>query len=387
MAKPIRIALNIDLQWPIKRHHEVYAGIQDYARQHAPDWALIPDLFPAQWIAPRGKMPAYDAVIGRIAPTVAKAARKQAIPIVNVWSNSPIRNEVPSVLTDYVEAGRMAGEHLVSRGLRRLAGVGYRRDVATTMYFQGLKEVARSRGIPLSLHLANFTDSDNENNWHRYTNNANAWINGWQLPVGVASSYDDHSRYLAMMCLRRGIQIPEQIAFIGANDEFLQCEGSEPTLSSIDMGKYRQGFLAAELLDKLLKGEPAPTEPIMAPPAELVARASTDVYQVADRTVARAMRFIAENCGRKIRIADVAAGVDCSLQKLERLFRQSGRRPINEEIVALRIELTKRLLIGSNDAIEDVAAKAGFGTAQHMRHVFRHQLKTTPTAFREKYQK
>ena len=77
----------------------------------------------------------------------------------------------------------------------------------------------------------------------------------------------------------------------------------------------------------------------------------------------------------------------CNRQKLEKLFRQAGRKSINEEVVALRIELTKRLLVSTDDPILKVALNAGYGTAQHMRHVFRHQLGTTPSKYRQQFRK
>jgi len=193
---------------------------------------------------------------------------------------------------------------------------------------------------------------------------------------------DNTARTLATICHRRGLRIPDEVAIIGGGDEPVQCEGSEPELSSIDMGFYRAGYRAAELLDHLLRGRAAPAEPILTPPADLVARVSTDVYAVDDKTVGRAMRFIAEHCGQPIRVADVAEHVGCHRRKLEKQFRAAGRDSINNEIVALRIELTKRLLVSTDDSIHAVAAKAGYGTAQHLRHVFRHQLGTSPTAYR-----
>ena len=385
MSQPIRIAVVMDLDWPLKRHHEVFSGIQNYAQTHATNWILVPDLFPSKWIKPTDNLPGYDAIIGRITMPVAKAGIKHGIPVVNVWRNSPAVSMVPSVLSDTGEAGRMAAEHLISRGLRRLATIGMRRDASTQLYFKGFEAAAKAHGIPVSRHYVSFSHSSSEKLWHKYVMNVNRWIDNWPLPIGVATSYDEPARSLITMCLRRGIQIPEQLAIIGTGDELMHCEGSDPELSSIDMGRYREGYLAAELLHRLLKGEPAPAEPILSPPADLIARLSTDVYAVADKTVGRAMRYIAEHCGEQIRIADVVAHVGCDRRKLEKQFRAYGRRSINEEIVALRIELTKRLLVSTDDSIEDVAAAAGFGTAQHMRHVFRHQLKTTPLAFREKH--
>ena len=86
-------------------------------------------------------------------------------------------------------------------------------------------------------------------------------------------------------------------------------------------------------------------------------------------------------------MGNVVEHAGCDRRKLEKQFRKAGRQSINEEIVALRIELTKRLLVSTDDPINGVAAQAGYGTAQHMRHVFRHQLGTTPTAFREEHRK
>jgi len=385
MSQPIRVAVVIDLDWPLKRHHEVFSGIQNYARSHAPDWVLIPDLFPAKWIKPTRRLPGYDAVIGRVSLNDARAARKARIPVVNVWRNSPARPLVPSVLVDTAEAGRMAAEHLISRGLRRLAGLGMRRDAASQQYLCGLDTAAKSHDIPVSRHYVSFSHTRIERNWHRYVNDVNHWIDHWHLPIGIAASYDEMARNLTTMCLRRGLQIPEQVAIIGSGDDLMHCEGSDPEMSSIDMGRYREGYVAADLLDQLLKGGKPPAEPILTPPADLVARLSTDVYAVADKTVGRAMRYIAEHCGQTLCVGDVVKHVGCNRRKLEKLFQRFGRKSINDEIVALRIELTKRLLIGTDDAIEDVAAAAGFGTAQHMRHVFRHQLGTTPTAYREQH--
>jgi LacI family transcriptional regulator len=381
-----RIAVPIDLDWPLKRHYEVFSGIQDYARQKAPHWTLVPDLFPARRVATsRHESAGYDGIVGRVLPSDMRAARRARIPIVNVWMNSPVRDKVPSVVTDYVEVGRMAAEHMVSRGLRQFACAGYRQDAATRQFLTGVKMVAREHGIPITRHLSSFSNRNNETNWHRHLDGINRWIDGWTRPIGVLASYDNLTRVLATECQRRGHLIPDDVALIGSNDDAMVCEGSEPELSSIDVGCYRLGYRAAELLDDLLRGGSAPTEPILMPPADLVARQSTDVFAVADKTVGRAMRFIAERCGRPIRVDDVVDHIGCSRRSLERLFRAAGRRSINQEIVAMRIDLTKRLLVSTNDPIETVAIRSGYGSAQHMRHIFRHQVGESPVEYRRNH--
>jgi len=387
MTIPLRIAVQMDLDWPLKRHHEPFSGLQDYAKEHAPHWELLPDEFPGPWVRTRGRAPGYDAIFGRITKSAADAAERAGIPVVNLWAASPVADRVPSVVVDYQEVGRMAGEHLMSRGLMRLGGMGYHRDTATRAFFTGLKAVAREHNIHVSFQLTRFSNRRNEKNWHKFINSVNDWIDRWKTPMGIAAMYDTTSRVLATICRRRGLRIPEDVAIIGSGDEPVPCEGTEPELSSIDAGHYRQGYVAAELLDKLLQGGEIPTQRVLCPPADLVARQSTDVYAVADKTVGRAMRYIAEHCGSPIRVPDVVAHVGCARRKLEQQFREAGRNTINEEIINLRIELTKRLLVSTEDPIQHVAAKAGYGTAQHMRHVFRHKLGTTPTRFREEHRK
>ena len=80
------IAVPIDLQWPLRRHHEVYAGIQAYANaHHADDWTLIPDNFPEAVIMGELPGPCYDAVIGRLSLPLQEFLAARQIPAVNSW--------------------------------------------------------------------------------------------------------------------------------------------------------------------------------------------------------------------------------------------------------------------------------------------------------------
>ena len=64
-----RIAVVIELEWPVNRHHQVYAGIQSYATTKS-DWALFPDRFPETVLAGTWPGKHYDALIGRAAATI-----------------------------------------------------------------------------------------------------------------------------------------------------------------------------------------------------------------------------------------------------------------------------------------------------------------------------
>lgn len=386
MPQPLRIAVPIDLDWPIRRHQDVYQGIQSYAEQ-ADGWEIFNDQFPAAWIARRGKRPGYDGVVGRVSPEVLTACLKHNVPVVNVWGNSPAMPQMPTLVADFEAAGRLAAEHLLARGMRRLASVGYRDHgpLGTRAFFKGLKAVATEHGVPWSGHLVSYSFNHNEKAWRRYVADADRWFAQWEAPIGVATGTDNHARYLALMGRRRGLGVPEQLAIVGAGNDTLACEGASPSLTSVDLGYHRIGYNAAQMLDRFIRGEADPahvTEPRLLKPAELVARGSTDSYIIDDETVGRAMRYMAEQCGKHIDVPDVVAHVGCSRRTLERRFRQTLGHTINDQLIKLRLQIVKRLLVRTRASIKSIADEAGFGTPEHMRYTFKKYENVSPGQYR-----
>lgn len=98
-ARPQRIALMLDLQWPYKRHTGIFAGTQKYADEQG--WHSIVDEFAHDTLAARSRQGApYDGIIARANHAIVQAARRRQIPVVNVWANSPVRDELPGVFPD-----------------------------------------------------------------------------------------------------------------------------------------------------------------------------------------------------------------------------------------------------------------------------------------------
>ena len=91
---PKRVALMLELQWPYKRHSEVFSGTQRYA--NACQWHSIIDEFAHITLACRRRtsLP-YDGVIARANMPLAQQAERLGIPVVNVWASSPARPKLP----------------------------------------------------------------------------------------------------------------------------------------------------------------------------------------------------------------------------------------------------------------------------------------------------
>jgi hypothetical protein len=141
MSKTRRVAVVIDLSVPLRHHHEVFTGIQRYARQHA-EWECVAEPFIRTLGKGRGKT-GYRGIIARATAELAQQAAKAGVPLVNVWSGSPAKT-LPSVLANFEACGRMAAEHLLQRGFRQFAFQGLPRHRGTSLALAGFKAVLRA---------------------------------------------------------------------------------------------------------------------------------------------------------------------------------------------------------------------------------------------------
>ncbi|MEZ5301991.1 MAG: XylR family transcriptional regulator [Verrucomicrobiales bacterium] len=373
------------MEWGFKRHLDVYAGCQRYADEAGWDCAIHPA--PERALAPRGRAVAFDGVIARATPALAAAAGKAGVPVVNVWLNSPAGG-LPSVFPDFEASGAMAAEHLLARGFRQFGYLGYTRDIDSRQQLAGFRRAIRAAGYTCASHRFSRGDLGGKaSGWEQFASALGAWIDSWHPPIGVFVANDLYCRYLIDVCRAKGLHVSQQVAIVGTMNEQIICESPPPTLTSIDLGFDQIGYRAAAMLDRLMGGGQPPAEPELVPPAELVPRQSTDVYAAADPVVARALRFIAEGSGGRMKVPDVAAAAGVNRRTLERRFRDALGRTIADEIARLRIERAKRRMVETDAPIKDVALDAGFRCADHFYKVFSRLEGMPPTEYRAEHQK
>lgn len=379
--KPRRIGICLDVEWGIRRELDVYAGCQSYGDKAGWQCTVEPAIARVFWDA--NGVPAFDGVVGRITPAIAKAAAKAGVPVVNVWLNSPARN-LPAVFADWEAAGVMAAEHLVARGLRRFGYLGVKGFVNTRQYLQGVRSVLRPEGFSCSTHL--FPDGDsvwNSPQWKSFIAGLENWVESLVPPVGIIVTGDLQCRFLIDVCRKKGFNVPGDIAIVGTGNEVILCAAPMPSLTSIDLAHAKVGYRAAALLERLMDGKAPPSGPEFIPPAQLVPRQSTDVFAVDDPLVAQALRFLAENSNRMLGVSEVAAEVAVSRRKLERRFRAAVGRSIAEESIRLRVNRAKRRLVETDEDIKMVAWATGFCSVNHFGKVFARTVGITPTRYRE----
>jgi LacI family transcriptional regulator len=219
-------------------------------------------------------------------------------------------------------------------------------------------------------------------NWQHFQTTLSQWMDGWSATMGVVVANDLLCRYLAEACRQRHLEIPQKIALIGSGNEILVDTAATPTLSSIDPGFELIGYRAAELLDSLMDGNPAPTEPVHMAPMSLVVRQSSDAFVVDDDMVASALRFIADHLHEDIDVEQVANHVSTTRRTLSRRFHESLGLTIHDAITQQRLNRVKRKLVESNAVLKTIAKDCGFRDAIHLCKVFQRIEGTSPSEYR-----
>jgi len=108
-----------------------------------------------------------------------------------------------------------------------------------------------------------------------------------------------------------------------------------------------------------------------------------DTADLFSETLAWAQEHLAE----PLTIADLAHRSAMSRRTFARRFRaETGTTPYSW-LTLQRLQLAERLLEDTDDAVEAVAERAGFGTAAVLRHHFQQHRRTTPQAYRRAFRR
>ena len=209
------------------------------------------------------------------------------------------------------------------------------------------------------------------------------WVASLRRPIGVVAINDKVARYVINAAMELELAVPEEFAAVGMENEELVCLQPTPPISSIDLGWRTVGAQAGELLDEMMEERKPPTEPIFPPSARLIPRMSTDAFQVDDEHVALALKFIADESHRPIKVRNVVDHVPISWRSLERKFQDCRQSTISAEITRFRMERGKRFLVETEMLIKQVAEACGFANSRRFCEIFKRSQGQTPERYRK----
>jgi len=325
-----------------------------------------------------------DGVIAYVGPGLIAPLRELPCPVVN-HSGQLAESPIPRVMVDDRAAGRLAAEHLMDRGHRRLAMVAFEAAAFSVRRLEGFREAGEAAGcVVADWNLGQVPGWDERHRDQAEDEAIGGWLGEMGFPVGVFGVNDEVAWRVSSVCEERGVDVPEQVAVLGMDNVPGFCEICHPSLSSVVSPWDQVGYEAAALLDRLMAGEPPPDTDVLVPPAGVVTRRSTDAFAVEDPKIARSLRFIRDHAHEGVSIDEVADDAGLPRRTMEKQYRRLlGRTPL-EEVNRVKIELAKQLLADPALSIETVATRAGFDSLRWLNQKFREHTGLTPAKWRKR---
>ena len=353
-------------------YRDILRGIKAFAETR-PSWVLTPIAPDPRAVRAMRPLRHHGMIAHIFNPELAEALIEARKPVVNVSGVLPDL-PVPRVAVDHVAVGRLAAEHLLDRGFRDFAFVGYpdhEFSVGREAGFQATLEAAGFRVA--SYHQADPAKRDPTGLWE-WDEALRRWLVRLPRPIGILASHDPQGVELSEVCRHSGLRVPEEVALVGVDNDDLLCELTRPSLSSVALPAERIGFEAAQLLDSLMERSrprrPLCRSSLLLPPQGVVVRGSSDILAIKDADVAAALRFIRQHAHQPIQVKDVLDEIPVSRRTLERRVRAVLGRGVWEEIRRTHVERSKSLLAETGMSMSEVGAECRvFGSTPALRGV------------------
>jgi AraC-like DNA-binding protein len=103
---------------------------------------------------------------------------------------------------------------------------------------------------------------------------------------------------------------------------------------------------------------------------------------IVDRRLRRALEFMHDNCGRELKLSEIAAAAYLSDFHFARLFKKITGMTPHGYLASLRIERARKMLAETDLSIAEIGAQIGYTSQSHFTKIFRESTGMTPRAFR-----
>jgi len=362
----------------------ILKGIHEYARaRHG--WVVyltehgrheIDESFAGTW--------KFDGIIARIETEfVARIITSMNVPTVDV-SAARLVPGIPWVETDDEAITRLAIDHLGDCGLQNLAFFGDPFYNWSAWRLDSFRRILQDRGVVPAGVFNLPVRREPRVRWWMHREAIRKWLRSLPKPVGIFACYDACGQQLLEICRYYDFMVPEDIAIVGVDNDELLCELATPSMSSVVPNSAEAGAYAAELLDRMMNGETVPERKFAIEPKGVHKRVSTDVLTVADPHVAQAVDFIRKNGHRNIRVEDLLEIVPLSRRVLESRFRRALDRTPHEEILRVRTNRVRELLLETEMSLSEISEEVGIEHQEYLSVFFKKATGMTPKEYRDR---
>ncbi|HTV39649.1 MAG TPA: DNA-binding transcriptional regulator [Candidatus Sulfotelmatobacter sp.] len=380
-----RVALLVESSRAYGR--EVLSGVARFVREHD-NWSVffqdlnLCDRTP-EWL----KTWKGEGIISRLEnDDIVGVIRRLKVPVVYL-RRVEASSGAPQILTNNSEVSRLCFEHLRERGFRHFAYCGFngadysdeRRDSFVSFVEQAGLRCHVYSGIA---HPTNADTSQYEGLGLQDGGVLVDWIKQLPKPIGLMACNDMRGQQVLDACRGIGVALPDDIAVVGVDNDEVLCNLSNPPLSSVAPNAERIGYEAAALLSGMMAGARFSAGDIFVKPRGVVQRRSTEVLAIEDKQMAAAARFIREHACEGIDVSDVLHAVPMSRSTMDRRFIKILGYSPKDEILRVRLNRAKQLLVETDLPLARIAEKVGLEHVEHFSRIFKNRVGMVPSAFR-----
>jgi LacI family transcriptional regulator len=183
-----------------------------------------------------------------VTPTVTDI--NASVPIVAVDPHTG-RSDIPTVDSDNLHGGYLAGKHLIDLGHRRIATITGRADLMSAQLREkGFRAAFAEAGLPMDEHLVAAGDFDPD----IAAKAAHELLTGVEPPSAIFAANDATALATIEVARQLGLSVPHDLSVIGF-DNVPDAAMCEPGLTTIEQPIREMGRRAARLLlDRLAEG-------------------------------------------------------------------------------------------------------------------------------------
>ena len=288
--------------------------------------------------------------------------------------------------TDNEKIGMLAAEHFRDFGHKEIFVLDHGKNPMFVERLQSLKKYSKKNDCRVTI-LKSVSEIQYEIIKELEETFAERGEKLREKSIGFFAYNDSVAADLISLCLRNGINVPENIAILGVDNDDLIISSLSLGLSSVDSDQEGLGISSAKLMHSILEYENNinTTKTFRHRPKGVVARRSTDCYAVRNPLVSNALHWIQNNFYNGIQATDVAEAMGVSQQGLQKAFAKNYVRSPGNEIREQRLKAVVLLLKTTNANLNTIAKNCGFYSVNSLINSFRKKFQTTPGKFRDNH--
>lgn len=327
-----------------------------------------------------------DAIIAQLSDIDLDSLKRLNIPI--IVQNYADRKEMVSNITgDYFGTGVIAADFFLHRGYKKFAYYGFNDTVWMRERGEGFKYQIDKHGLDVCFYNDFQEVLGESGRWEFDALKVTKWLKELPKPVALFACDDFFALQLTEICKMNSINIPEDIAILGVDNDELLCSISDPTLSSIELDVVSGGYEVGALLDKFFKDKstyPVDTD-IIIKPIRIVLRQSTEKFQIKDKFIKKAVEIIRKRYREELTVENILEEIPVSRRVLERKFKKEMFITIYQYIQELRVEKFAELLQSTDIPLVEAAFMSGFSDYKNVSRIFSQKKMMTPSRYRCKF--